>query len=106
MDIKQRTVGDVVVLSIRGDVTMGDDGASRLADTVRHALDLGHDRLVLDLRQRRLVVFLRERALRIDVLSGAGHGRKRKDLVRAGPALAPGHCPGGISLSVILPYNQ
>jgi anti-sigma B factor antagonist len=49
MRIEQRTVGDVVVLSIRGDITMGESGATRVADKVRGALQDGHDRLLLDL---------------------------------------------------------
>ena len=49
MRIEQRTVGDVVVLSIRGDITMGERGAVHVADKVRSALHEGHDRLLLDL---------------------------------------------------------
>jgi anti-sigma B factor antagonist len=49
MRIEQRTVGNVVVLSIRGDITMGESGATRVADKVRGALLEGHDRLLLDL---------------------------------------------------------
>ena len=35
MRIEQRTVGDVVVLSVRGDMTLGEQGATTLADRVR-----------------------------------------------------------------------
>jgi len=55
MRIEQRTVGGVVVLSIRGDITMGEPGAIRLADRVRAALQEGHDRLLLDLAYVRYV---------------------------------------------------
>jgi anti-anti-sigma factor len=46
MNIERRTVGDVLVLSIRGDITMNDSGASRVADRVRSAVQEGHTRLV------------------------------------------------------------
>jgi anti-sigma B factor antagonist len=49
MRIEQRMVGGVVVLSIRGDMTLGEQGATRLADRVRAVLQEGHDRLLLDL---------------------------------------------------------
>ena len=49
VEIEQRAVGDVVVLSIRGDITIGERGAVRVADKVRSALHEGHDRLLLDL---------------------------------------------------------
>jgi anti-sigma B factor antagonist len=55
MNIEQRTVGDVVVLSIIGDIAMNGTGASRVADTVRSILQQGHDRLVLDLGYVRYV---------------------------------------------------
>jgi anti-sigma B factor antagonist len=55
MKIEQRTVGDVVVLSIIGDIAMNGTGASRVADTVRSILKGGHDRIVLDLEHVRYV---------------------------------------------------
>jgi anti-sigma B factor antagonist len=55
MNIEQRTVGDVVVLSITGDIAMNGDGASQLADKVRSVLLDDHDRLVLDLSRVRYV---------------------------------------------------
>lgn len=55
MRIERRKVGDVVVLSIRGDITMGESGAIRVADKVRGALQEGHDRLLLDLGYVRYV---------------------------------------------------
>jgi anti-sigma B factor antagonist len=55
MNIEQRTVGDVVVLSISGDITMNGTGANRVADKVRNILEKGHDRLVLDLGRVRYV---------------------------------------------------
>jgi anti-anti-sigma factor len=55
MNIERRTVGDVLVLSIRGDITMNDSGASRVADRVRSAVQEGHTRLVLDLGHVRYV---------------------------------------------------
>ena len=55
MNIEQRTVGDVVVLSILGDITMNGTGASQVADKVRSGLHEGHDRFVLDLGHVRYV---------------------------------------------------
>jgi anti-sigma B factor antagonist len=55
MNIEQRTVGDVVVLSIIGDIAMNGTGASQVADKVRSLLQEGHDRLVLDLGRVRYV---------------------------------------------------
>ena len=49
MNIEQRTVGDVVVLSIVGDITMVESGAPRLSDKVRSILQQGENRIVLDL---------------------------------------------------------
>jgi anti-anti-sigma factor len=55
MNIERRTVGDVVVLSIIGDIAMNGTGASRVADTVRSILKEGYDRIVLDLEHVRNV---------------------------------------------------
>jgi anti-sigma B factor antagonist len=55
MTIERRMVGDVVVLSIIGDITMDAAGGNRVADRVRNALECGHDRLVLDLGRVRYV---------------------------------------------------
>ena len=55
MTIEQRTVGDVIVLSIMGDITMNGAGATPVADRVRSALQQGHDRCVLDLGHVRYV---------------------------------------------------
>jgi anti-sigma B factor antagonist len=55
MNIEQRTVGDVVVLSISGDIAMNGTGASLVADKVRSVLQEGHDRLVLDMGRVRYV---------------------------------------------------
>ena len=55
MKMEQRTVDDVVVLSIVGDIAMNGAGASLLADRVRSLLQDGHDRLVLDLGHVRYV---------------------------------------------------
>ena len=55
MSIEQRTVGDVIVLAVIGDITMDGAGATRVADKVRSELQAGHDRLVLDLGHVRYV---------------------------------------------------
>lgn len=55
MNIEQRTIGDVTVLSVMGDIVMNGIGATPLADKVRSALEEGHDRLVLDLGHVRYV---------------------------------------------------
>ena len=49
MEIEQRTVDDVLVLSIRGDITMNGTWEGPLSDIVRSAVQEGHDRFVLDL---------------------------------------------------------
>jgi anti-sigma B factor antagonist len=53
--IEQRIIGDVVVLSIAGDIAMNGAGSTRVADAVRSHLQQGHDRLVLDLGHVRYV---------------------------------------------------
>ena len=55
MNIEQRTIGDVVVLSITGDIAMNGGGASQIADKVRSVLQDGHNRLLLDLGHVRYV---------------------------------------------------
>ena len=55
MNIEQREVRDVMVLSIMGDITMCGTGDSPVADKVRSALHEGHDRFVLDLGHVRYV---------------------------------------------------
>ncbi len=55
MTVEQRMSGDVVVLAIDGDITMGDVGRSRLADTVRSVVQEGHHRIALDLGRVRYV---------------------------------------------------
>src|SRR5258705_11317514 len=55
MNIEERIVGDVAVLSITGDIAMNGAGASRVADKVRSVLQNGHDRLLLDLGHVRYV---------------------------------------------------
>jgi anti-sigma B factor antagonist len=48
-------VGEVVVLSVVGDITMTGTGATEIADLVRSLLQNGHERLVLDLGRVRYV---------------------------------------------------
>jgi anti-sigma B factor antagonist len=55
MNIEQRTVGDVVILSVAGDITMNTNEATRVSDKVRSALQQGQCRLVLDLGHVRYV---------------------------------------------------
>ena len=54
MDIEQKRIGDVIVLTVNGDITMGNN-AARVAETVRRELDVEHNRLVLDLGRVRYV---------------------------------------------------
>ena len=77
MNIEQRTVGDVMILSVMGDITMNTNGATRVSDKVRSALQQGRCRLVLDLGHVRYVDELRAR--------GPGPVRTRP----RGPAAAP-----------------
>jgi anti-sigma B factor antagonist len=55
MTFEQRIVGDVVVLSINGDIAMNGEGANLLAERVREVLQAGHNRLILDLGHVRYV---------------------------------------------------
>jgi anti-sigma B factor antagonist len=55
MKIEEKRVGDIVVLTVDGDITMGEGGVTRLADRVRSLLQQGHDRLVIDLQRVRYV---------------------------------------------------
>ena len=54
MNIEQKRIGDVVVLTVNGDITMGHN-ATRVADAVRRELDLERTRLLLDLGRVRYV---------------------------------------------------
>jgi len=49
MRIVQRALGDVMVLSVMGDITITGSGTTPLADVVRDVLDRGRSRLILDL---------------------------------------------------------
>jgi anti-sigma B factor antagonist len=55
MNIDQRTVGDVVIVSVTGDITMEANGAARVSDRVRRLLQEGERHLVLDLGHVRYV---------------------------------------------------
>ena len=55
MGISERRVGDVVVLSINGDITMTGGGTLLLAYAIRRVLRQGHKHLVLDLADVRYV---------------------------------------------------
>ena len=55
MNIEEREIGDVMVLSVVGDITMNGTEATQVADKVRSGLHEGHDRFVLDLGHVRYV---------------------------------------------------
>jgi anti-sigma B factor antagonist len=55
MKIHERTVGEVVILAVDGDITLGDASATGLAERVRELVRNGHDRVVLDLGRVRHV---------------------------------------------------
>ena len=55
MTMEQREVGDVMVLSIVGDITLNGNGATLIADKVRSELQQGHKHFVLDLGRVRYV---------------------------------------------------
>jgi anti-sigma B factor antagonist len=55
MNIEQRTVGDVTILAIDGDILVNGQGTTPIADKVRSALQQGHSRLVVDLGRVRYV---------------------------------------------------
>jgi anti-anti-sigma factor len=48
MTIRERSVGDAVVLMLDGDITMGEPGACHLASKVRGLIQAGHARIILD----------------------------------------------------------
>jgi anti-anti-sigma factor len=48
VEISERRVGDVVVLSISGDITLGGGGTMLFADTMRSVLQQGYECVVLD----------------------------------------------------------
>lgn len=49
MQIEQRTVGDVVVVKIKGDITLSDGGDALLKDKIRSLLQQGHRQILIDL---------------------------------------------------------
>ena len=55
MNIEQRLVGDVTILSIAGDITTSDAGGTPIADTLRQLMQQGHRRFILDLGRVRYV---------------------------------------------------
>lgn len=55
MNIDRRTVGDVMIFSVTGDITMNADGTTGVSDKVRSALQDGYSNLLLDLGQVRYV---------------------------------------------------
>lgn len=55
MNFEQRTVGNVVVVSVLGDITMPEGAAKSVADKVRSLLQEGNARLVLDVGHVRYV---------------------------------------------------
>lgn len=54
MQIEERTIGDIVILSLSGDVVLGEASTS-LATRVRHVLGQSRRRIVLDLTHVRYV---------------------------------------------------
>lgn len=55
MTIDERTVGDVIILTLRGDVTMNATGTTGISDKVRGILLSGPSHLVLDMQHVRYV---------------------------------------------------
>jgi anti-sigma B factor antagonist len=55
MKMDETMVGDIVVVTIDGDITIGERGATRLADKIRSLLHQGRDRILLDLGHVRYV---------------------------------------------------
>jgi anti-sigma B factor antagonist len=49
MQVEQRISGDVVIVTVIGDITLGSGGETMLKDKVRSLLEQGHKKLVLDL---------------------------------------------------------
>jgi anti-sigma B factor antagonist len=49
MNIEQRTVGEVMILTVGGSITMSGADSTRLADKVRSTLEQGQLKIVLDL---------------------------------------------------------
>jgi anti-sigma B factor antagonist len=48
LEIRERTVGDVVILDLIGKITIG-EGSVQLRDAVSHLLDTGRQRIILNL---------------------------------------------------------
>ena len=55
MTIRERRTGEGVVLTLDGDITMGDPGASHLAGRVRRLIQAGDERIILDVGYVRYV---------------------------------------------------
>ena len=55
MRIEQRTVGEVTVLTIVGDLTTRESAAKMAGETIRAVVHQGHDRIVLDMASVRYV---------------------------------------------------
>jgi anti-sigma B factor antagonist len=49
MQIEQRVVGDIVIVTVIGDITLGSGGEVMLKDKVHSLLEQGHKKMVLDL---------------------------------------------------------
>ncbi len=49
MRIDERQLGDVVIITVNGDITMAKGGDMALKDKVRSLIEQGHRKLVLDL---------------------------------------------------------
>lgn len=55
MTIRERSTGDSVILTLDGDITMGEPGACHLASKVRRLIQAGHARVILDVGHVRYV---------------------------------------------------
>lgn len=49
MQVEKRTVGDVAILKVTGNITLGQIPEAMLHETVRGLVDRGHRRVVVDL---------------------------------------------------------
>jgi anti-sigma B factor antagonist len=51
VQLSERVVGDVVVVQVSGEITLGKGGDAALKDRIRGLIDRGHRRLVVDLAE-------------------------------------------------------
>ena len=49
MELEERTAGDVMIVAVKGDITLNKGGDAMLKDKVQSLLQQGHEHLLIDL---------------------------------------------------------